>query len=321
MTYTISYEKNGVFQAIGVNAQTAEQATAYFGQYKPAARFIGICEGMENKPGFPVITVPDDFQTATEETTVKSGNHRKENENMKKYADILADISAARAGIVDTAKAERELARQEMLAARKTGTDAEFAADKAAYMAAEEKYISECMHNEDLKMTLEILKDNAAQAFFSESIGTICDIWNKYTGKPHGEKTADKIRNELFSALGVRVWVGNKYDNAWITCYFQSGNNAPFNSIEFSSIRANGERIPALIGNKIQRITPEMFRVYCCGGYVDNPDKQVLAIREAHTKAVEAEKALQAAISEYNDLTRGSIARASVREGIKNWYI
>lgn len=67
MKYTISYEKNGVYQAIGVNAQTAEQATAYFTQYKPAARFIGIREGMESKPGFPVITVPDDFKEAAEE--------------------------------------------------------------------------------------------------------------------------------------------------------------------------------------------------------------------------------------------------------------
>lgn len=72
MKYTISYEKNGVYQAIGVNAQTAEQATAYFAQYKPAARFIGIREGMENKPGFPVITVPDDFKEAAEEAQQES---------------------------------------------------------------------------------------------------------------------------------------------------------------------------------------------------------------------------------------------------------
>lgn len=72
MKYTISYEKNGVYQAIGVNAQTAEQAAAYFAQYKPAARFIGISEGMENKPGFPVITVPADFQEAAEEAQQES---------------------------------------------------------------------------------------------------------------------------------------------------------------------------------------------------------------------------------------------------------
>lgn len=72
MKYTISYEKNGVYQAIGVNAQTAEQAAAYFAQYKPTARYIGICEGMENKPGFPVIAVPADFQEAAEEAQQES---------------------------------------------------------------------------------------------------------------------------------------------------------------------------------------------------------------------------------------------------------
>lgn len=72
MKYTISYEKNGVYQAIGVNAQTAKQAAAYFAQYKPTARYIGIREGMENKPGFPVITVPADFQEAAEEAQQES---------------------------------------------------------------------------------------------------------------------------------------------------------------------------------------------------------------------------------------------------------
>ena len=67
MTYTISYQKNGVYQAIGVSAQTAEEAAAYFAQCKPAAEFIGIREGMENEPGFPVITVPADFQESAEE--------------------------------------------------------------------------------------------------------------------------------------------------------------------------------------------------------------------------------------------------------------
>ena len=67
MKYTISYKKNCVYQAIGVNAQSAEQATAYFAQYNPTAEFIGIREGMDNKPGFPVITVPADFQEAAEE--------------------------------------------------------------------------------------------------------------------------------------------------------------------------------------------------------------------------------------------------------------
>lgn len=239
---------------------------------------------------------------------------------MKKYAEILEAIAAARAGMIDTAKAEKDCTRAAMIAAYKSGTDADFDAAKAAYAAAEKKFAAECMHNEDLEMTVEILKDNAAQAFFAESIGTICAIWSRYAGKPHGEKTADKIRKELSAALGVRVWVGNKYDDACITCYFDS--KAPFRSLEFCAIRTTaGQAAPALVGNKIQPLSPDIFRVYCCGAYVDDVSAHVQAIREAHTKALEAEAAFADAVSAYNNLTRGNIAQASTREGVKRWFI
>ena len=88
MRYTISYEKNGVYQAIGVNAQTAEEAAAYFAQYKPTARYIGIREGMENKPGFPVITVPADFQEAAEEAQ-EAAEEAKEESTLDKVAAEL----------------------------------------------------------------------------------------------------------------------------------------------------------------------------------------------------------------------------------------
>lgn len=90
MKYTISYEKNGVYQTIGVNAQTAEQAAAYFAQYKPTARYIGIREGMENKPGFPVITVPADFQEAAEEAQEAAEEAQQESTLDKVAAELEA---------------------------------------------------------------------------------------------------------------------------------------------------------------------------------------------------------------------------------------
>lgn len=240
---------------------------------------------------------------------------------MKKYTEILKDIAAARAGMIDTAKTEKDLTRNAMLTARKSGTDAEFDAALTAYKAAEEKYAAECKHNEDMQMAFEILKDNAAQAFFAENIGVICDIWNKYAGKPHGEKTSDKIRKELFAALGVRVWIGNKYNDASITCYFDFGSKAPFRDLEFCTIRTNGENVPALVDNKVQPLSADMFRVYNCGAYVDDVAAHVQAIREAHEKALEAESAFSEAVSAYNRLTRGRIAQASTRGDVNRRFI
>lgn len=237
----------------------------------------------------------------------------------KKYVEILADIAAARAGMIDTARTEKDLARNAMLTARKSGSSAEFDAANAAYSAAAEKYAAECKHNEDLQMAVEVLKDNAAQAFFAENVGSICGIWSKYAGKPCGEKTAEKIRKELFETLGVRIWVSNKYSDACITCYFDTG--APFCSLEFCAIRGGGENVPALVGNKIQPLSPDVFRVYNCGAYVDDVPAHVQAIREAHERARAAEAAFAEAVSAYNSLTRGNIAQASTRDGVKRWLI
>lgn len=240
---------------------------------------------------------------------------------MKKYAEILKDIAAARAGMVDTAKTENDLTRKAMLVARVSGTDAELNAAEAAYKAAGEKFAAEYRRNEDLEMTVEVLKDNAAHAFFCESIGTICGIWTKYAGKPRGEKTAEKIQKEMFAALGVRIWIDNNYNDARITCYFGRESKAPFQSLEFGTINGNGEKIPALVDNKVQPLGADMFRVYNCGAYVDDVPAHVQAIREAHERACAAEAAFADAVSAYNRLTRGRIAQASTRGGVNRRFI
>ena len=104
MTYTISYQKSGVYQAIGVNAQTAEEAAAYFAQYKPAAEFIGISEGMENKPGFPVITVPADFREATEEAQEATDEAKEEEPEQKEEETEMKEFTMLEKRIAEEAE-------------------------------------------------------------------------------------------------------------------------------------------------------------------------------------------------------------------------
>jgi hypothetical protein len=239
---------------------------------------------------------------------------------MKKYSEILNDIQKARAAIKDTAQKENDLARMFLIETRHNGSDADLEKARAEYEKAAEEYKQECAHNETQKLKIEILKENAAQALFTENIKTICDIWNKYENKPHGEKTAQKIRDEIQAATGLRVYIGNKYDDASVKIYFDYTMRAPFSDLEFVPIW-NGEKQPALIDNKIVKITAENMRVYCCGEYVENVNAHVKAIRKAHAAALEAEKALENAIGEYNKLTRGNIQHASQRDGVKRYLI
>lgn len=243
---------------------------------------------------------------------------------MKKYTEILNEIAKAKKAIKDTAKTEKELNRIAFREACKDGaTEEEKTAMLEAYRTAEARYIKECEHNDSLKLKIEILKENAAQALFNENIGTICDTWNKYEGKPHGEKTAAKIREEIKNKTGLTVYIGNRYDDAHIQIYFHYTDKicAPFNSLEFVPIWDGSSKKPALIDNKIVKLNPEGLRVYYCGAYVEDVNAHLKALKKAHQKAKAAEKALEDAISEYNALTRGTIQRASKHEGVKNWMI
>ena len=239
---------------------------------------------------------------------------------MKKFIDILADIATAKSRITDTVKTEKELDRAAMREAWKTGTEEEKTAAYEKYKATEARYIAELQENERVKVLCEVLRDNAAQAYFSENIGTICDIWNRYKGKPHGEKTVDKIRSEIYNAIGSRCYIHNKYDTAEITVYFDHGSRYPFRELVFCPIW-DGENKPALVNNKVQPLTAEKMRVYCCGEYVEDPEAHTAAIFAAHTAAQEAEKAFSEAVGNYNKLCRGNMCHASTREGVKNWII
>lgn len=87
-TFEISYQRNGVYQAILINAETAEIAIAYFQEYKPDAQVIGYGEHHgRKKPGMPERTIPEGWapeaqeadQTAQKLEALKA--HLIENEN------------------------------------------------------------------------------------------------------------------------------------------------------------------------------------------------------------------------------------------------
>lgn len=238
---------------------------------------------------------------------------------MKKYAEILEEIKTARECITDTAAAEKEIKRAALKESAVNGSAEEIEKARAAFNAACERLTEETNRNNDIKIRIEILKENAKQALFSENITAICDVWNKYENKPHGEKTTQKIRDEIKNKTGLRVYIGNKWDDAQITIYPGAGMHSDEITI---TPRWNGEKQPALTQeNKIKKLHPENMRVCYCAEYVEDVNAHIKALKEAHTAAVDALETYRAAINKYNSLTRGNMARASDREGIKHYII
>lgn len=238
---------------------------------------------------------------------------------MKKYTEILEEIKTARECITDTARTEKEIERVVLKESAANGSAEEIEKARAAFNAACERLTEETSRNDDIKIKIEILKENAKQALFAENINAICDVWNKYENKPHGEKTAQKIRDEINNKTGLRVYIGNKWDDAHITIYPGAGMHSDEITI---APRWNGEKQPALTQeNKIKKLYPENLRVCYCAEYVDDVNAHIKALKEAHAAALDALKTYRAAIDKYNNLTRGNMARASDREGIKHYII
>lgn len=238
---------------------------------------------------------------------------------MKKYTEILEEIKTAHECITDTARTEKEIERAAFKESAASGSAEEIEKARAAFHAACERLTEETNRNNDIEIKIQILKENAKQALFAENINAICDIWNKYENKPHGEKTAQKIRDEIKNKTGLRVYIGNKWDDAQITIYPGAGMHS--DEITIAPLR-NGEKQPALSPeNKIKKLHPENLRVCYCSEYVDNVNAHIKALKEAHAAALDALETYRAAIDKYNSLTRGNMARASDRGGISTYIV
>lgn len=90
--YNISYQKSGIYQAILVNAKDEAHAKAYFKSHKPTAEVIGckVATGEDQRPGKPVLTVPEDFhiETTAEKTKRENTEHCKNiADGLEMYAD------------------------------------------------------------------------------------------------------------------------------------------------------------------------------------------------------------------------------------------
>lgn len=235
-------------------------------------------------------------------TETRKAESAKKGASWERYdaaADRLADILAAYHN-GNATEAERDEARAEKSAAREE------------YKRAEDRAT---LH----RIRAEILKENAKQAFYNDYIGIICDIWNKYEGKPHGEKTADKIRAELRAATGQYISICTEYNAVKIRITTAPG--VPVENFEIGT-KSGSERARATDeNNKISPIDRDALRVWYCSEYIDDLTAHIKKLKKAHAAAIEAYEKACEAFTAYNALTRGKIERADIYHGIKNHLI
>lgn len=240
---------------------------------------------------------------------------------MKTYNEILQEITRAKAR-AEKATAAAEKYADEIHANFESWRGGLF--DTPAELKQANARIQDAASKESEKATrakieIEILKDNAARVLYADAIGKICEIWNSYAGKQYGEKTSDKIRAEIESATGLRVWF-KAYPYAEISINTTDRGSLFWNYCDtLNAWNKDGEKL-LNSENRVQAITADLFRLSRVGEYVDDVKKHAAEIMKAHAAAMRAEKEFKTACENYNAMTRGKINRANPREGVKTWF-
>lgn len=207
---------------------------------------------------------------------------------MKKYEEILKEISETSEKILAANLQEDKLVDTYM-------SFSEWKERAEARKNVENDIVKLNEEKSDLTLAIKILRHNAKVALFNEVIPVALKILEKYKGKPYGEKTRQKICNEVNAATGCRFYINtnkiNIYGNADdITC----GTN---------------DRVPFLIDNKIQIVDfSEISLWYEKNEYVEDIPKRIEELKAAYIAAYEMQNELEKACSKYNDLAVGDIA-------------
>jgi len=219
---------------------------------------------------------------------------------MKKFIDILGEIKQTRKAITAAEARENELVESYMkFCDLRERHDARKAVENDMIKASEKK--------KDLQITLKILKSNARIALFNEVLPVALEVLKKYSGKPYGEKTKQKVSDEVKDATNCRFYISCHYGSYSFDVYPIDGVGNDYN-ISCGTEYTNGSQKPLLIDNKIQTVSlNEIELYYISREYVKDIPQRIADLKTAYAEAVEKQEELRADCSRFNVLAVGDI--------------
>lgn len=158
----------------------------------------------------------------------------------------------------------------------------------------------------DCKVKIALLKNNAKFALMNDVVDVVVDTFNKFSGKPYGEKTKEKISNEVKEKVNCGAYIYNNIIHVYMMNYVGREYD-----LEIGMKNYNNK---LLIDNKIQNFTKDDLKLYNGSiNYIENVDTEVKYIRDAQAKIIEKEQELEKMCEEYNKHTTNGINSIIIR--------
>lgn len=226
---------------------------------------------------------------------------------MMNFTEILEAIKALNTEIKEVEerqKTETEryfatfegLTIKERIAQKKENTEAE--TEHFQRIAETQETIT----NGNLK--LKLMQNNARISLFNEVMPLVLEVLQKYNGKAHGEKTSQKIREEIKEKANCFVYV--YVDSFRIVPCGTVGNTY---NVECGTKYENGNKKKVLIDNKINVVTMEDLEVYYINRtYFDDLDATVTELKRINAEAKQKQEELKGLCEQFNKLSVKGIA-------------
>ena len=204
---------------------------------------------------------------------------------MKTYNEILKDIEK-------TQKAYKAAQEKENEITDKIYNAPDFITKKEIRKEHTDKLKKIEQKKLDLNITIKMLRNNARRALYNELVPVIIEVLSKYKNKPYGEKTKDKISEEIKNISGCRCYIHNSYSDSEIKIYpGQYDYEISIFTKDFKILNSD---------NKIQTPTAEQLKLYYIHDYIENIPAAIKAMKAAYKKAVEKQKELEKICEEFN---------------------
>lgn len=164
-----------------------------------------------------------------------------------------------------------------------------------AYQELRNELVSLYLKRDILEEQQTVLGSNYEYAVCKFVIPIICEVMNKYLGKRVGEKTTDKIRNEVYEKTGFRFYWSSQY-----SCRLSIYNNGNLR-IELYVYWDNSD----INSFFVEELTEGKIRIH--DNYVEDVETYVKQMREERQQLKQAMENLNQMIDKYNEKCVGNM--------------